>query len=157
MGGNSYLLCQGSLMILRVNICKQKGECLPLPGAQNIFILRCTKKVISTDHESLLGILNNKQDINSIANPCISNLKQKTFRYEFTTQYNPGKWNRGPHAYYQNPVAELMIHSICTEPNSNDISECEKIEALTPITVQTNITDLYKNEQISVSIPNPNI
>lgn len=41
-----------------------------------------------------------------------------------------------------------MICSICTEPNSNDISESEKIEELTAITVQTTIIKLYKNEQI---------
>ena len=57
-----------------------------------MFILGCTELVISTDYKPLLGFLNNSQDISSIVNPCISNLKQKTRRYQFTTQYNPSKW-----------------------------------------------------------------
>ena len=41
-----------------------------------------------------------------------------------------------------------MICSICTEPNSNDISESEKVEELTTLTIQLTTTKLYKNEQI---------
>ena len=52
-----------------------------------MFVLGCTELVISTDHKPPLGILNN-HDINSIVNPHISNLKQKTLRYHFTTQPN---------------------------------------------------------------------
>lgn len=81
-------------------------------------------------------------------NPCITTLKQKTLRYQFITKYNTGKWNRGADVCSQNLIAQHMICSICTEPNSNDISESEKIEELTAITVQTTIIKLYKNEQI---------
>ena len=59
-----------------------------------MFVLGCKELVISTDHKHLLGILN-IPDINPIVNTCISNLKHKTLRYHFATQYNPGKWKRG--------------------------------------------------------------
>ena len=86
MVGNTYLQGQGSLMILRM-----LATIFSLEHAQ-VFILGCTELVISTDYKPLLGFLNNSQDISSIVNPCISNFKQKTRRYQFTTQYNPSKW-----------------------------------------------------------------
>ena len=61
---------------------------------------------------------------------------------------NP-EWNRGTNAFSQNPVAQTMVHSICTEQNTNKISESEKIEELTALNIQTTFTELYKNEQIS--------
>ena len=108
-----------------------------------MFVLGCTEIVISTDHKPLLGILNNC-DINSIINRLISNLKQKTLRYHFTTQYNRDKWNRGTDTCSQNPVDESMIQSICTKPNSH-ICASEKIEELTAFTVQITITKLFEN------------
>ena len=106
-----------------------------------MFALGCTELVISIDHKPLLGILNNC-DINTFVNPHISNLKQKTLRYHFTTQYNPGKWYRGADACSRNPVDQPIIRSIYTKPNSNDISPSEKIEELTAPTT----TKLFKNE-----------
>ena len=112
-----------------------------------MFVLGCRELAISTDHKPLLRILNN-HDINSVANPCISSLKQKTLRYHFTTQYNPGKWNRGADACSQNPVDQPMIHSICTKRNSS-ISASGKVEEVIASTIQLPITKLFKNEQIS--------
>ena len=113
-----------------------------------MFVLGCTELVISTDHKPLLGIFNNHCII-SIVNQHISNLKQKTLRYHFTTQYNPGKWNRGAEACSRNPVDQPISCSNYTKPNNNDISASEKIEELTACTIQTIITKLFKNEQIS--------
>ena len=42
-----------------------------------------------------------------------------------------------------------MVCSICTEPNSHDISKSEKIEELIALIIQTTITKLHKKEQIS--------
>lgn len=113
-----------------------------------MFVLGCTELVVSTDHKPLSGIFNNC-GINSIVSPHISNLKQKTLRYHFTTQYNPGEWNRGADACSWNPVDQPIICSIYNKPSSNDISASEKIEQLTASTIQTTITKLFINEQIS--------
>ena len=67
-----------------------------------LFTIGC-ENLISTDHHPLLGIFISKE-LNSIKNPWLCNLKEKSLKFSFNMQYNPGKWHRGPDAYSKNPI-----------------------------------------------------
>ena len=69
--------------------------------------------VISVDHEPWLGILNN---LGSISNPRIQNLKESTFGWKFDIVYDPGKWHQGPDAMSCNP----SLSAIRIDDTSND-------------------------------------
>ena len=70
-----------------------EGEALAIawsPEHSKMFTLGCNNLIISTEHCPLLGIFNNKE-LNSINNPGLCNLKEKTLKFKFNMQYNPGK------------------------------------------------------------------
>ena len=90
-----------------------EGEALAIAWSlqhARMFVLGCKDLMVSTDHRPLLGILKDR-DLNSISNPRIFNLKEKTLPFTFNVQYNPGKWHRGPDAFSRNPVAALIAES----------------------------------------------
>ena len=60
-----------------------------------MFVLGCPDLTITTDLIPLLNIFNNRA-LETIHNPRLSQLKQKTFRYSFKVVHVPGKSNRGP-------------------------------------------------------------
>ena len=88
-----------------------------------MFILGCNDLIVITDHKPLLGILNDR-DLSSIDNSRLSNLKEKTFKFGFKIQYNPGKWHRGPDALSRNP----SIHAISRLPNLSETHHTELLE-----------------------------
>ena len=111
------------------------------------FVKGCRKLTVSTDHKPLLGILQDRS-FASISNPRLLKLKQRTLPFHFKTQYNPGKWHRGPDALSRNPtqIAPILalfsvedectpqLESICTltvnpEPTIINITEMEKTAA----------------------------
>ena len=105
-----------------------EGEALAvtwaLDHAKN-FIHGCRNLIVVTDHKPLLGIFNDR-DLSSIPNPRISKLKERTFRYQFSTQYCPGKWQRGPDACSRNPSP---LHSlICQQPNIDEVNDSVGVE-----------------------------
>ena len=109
-----------------------------------MFTLGCNNLIISTDHCPLLGIFNNKE-LNSINSPQLCNLKEKTLKFKFNMQYNPGKWHRGPDACSANPTlpapklpeTNIMCCIIADSPTMTDIYNCEQIEN----TVEVNLND----------------
>ena len=81
-------------------------------------MLGCRDLIVSTDHKPLLGIFHDR-DLSSIPNDRISSLKEKTFRYQFSIQFCPGKWHRGPDAVSRNPsVSMVTLISIIRQPAS---------------------------------------
>ena len=77
-----------------------EGESLAVVRALDnarMLVLGCRDLIVSTDHKPLLGIFCDR-DLSSIHNDHISSLKEKTFCYQFSIQFCPGKWNRGPDA-----------------------------------------------------------
>ena len=67
------------------------------------YVKGCHKLTVSTDHKPLLGILQDRS-FATISNPRLLKLKQRTLPFHFKTQYNPGKWHRGPDALSRNPT-----------------------------------------------------
>ena len=54
------------------------------------FTLGCPHLYVGTDHKPLIGLLENS-DLDSIDNPRLVKLKEKTFRWSFKIVYIPGK------------------------------------------------------------------
>ena len=110
------------------NYSPTEGEALAVTYALNHaknFVLGCPNLIIVTDHESLLGIFNDC-DLQSITNPRISKLKEKTFRFKFTIQHCPGKWHRGPDACSRNPSPLLALSF--AKPELEDITSSNEID-----------------------------
>ena len=104
-----------------------EGEALAVAWSlqhARMFVLGCKDLIVSTDHRPLLGILKDR-DLNSITNPRIFNLKEKTLPYTFVTQYNPGKWHRGPDAFSRNPVAAMIAEPI--DDHNNQLHPTEEL------------------------------
>ena len=59
------------------------------------FTLGCDDLLVGTDHKPLLGILNNKP-MDTIDNPRILRIKEKTLAWRFKVIYVPGSKNGGP-------------------------------------------------------------
>ena len=77
-----------------------EGESLAVVWALDnarMFALGCRDLMVRTDYKPLLGIFCDR-DLNSILNDRISSLKEKTFRYQVSIQFCPGRWHRGPDA-----------------------------------------------------------
>lgn len=115
-----------------------EGELLAVSWALNhahVFTKGCPNLLISTDHKPLLGILNNKP-FENIVNPRILRLKEKTLPYNFTIQYNKGKWHRGPDALSRSPqmnLIEMLEPITVATSNHQDIFETDAIMALTNV------------------------
>ena len=70
-----------------------EGELLGVYNALHktrYFTLGCPHLYVGTDHKPLLGLLENT-DLDSIDNPRLVKLKEKTFRWSFKITYIPGK------------------------------------------------------------------
>ena len=93
-----------------------------------MFVLGCNDLIVSTDHEPLLGLLNDR-DLSKMPSKRLLNLKQRTLYYRFKIQYNPGKWHRGPDACSRNPVLALAILSD-TEPFIEELELESHIESV---------------------------
>ena len=95
-----------------------EGELLAVAWSLNhshIFTKGSPNLVAVTDHKPLLGILNEKP-LNDIKNPRIVRLKEQTLSFNFTIQYNRGKWQRGPDALSRSPqCSSLQLFGIESE------------------------------------------
>ena len=70
-----------------------EGECLVVVDALHKarhFVLGCKDLIIATDHQPLLGLLND------IGNPRLLSLKEKTLWFSFKVVYVPGRNHCGP-------------------------------------------------------------
>ena len=104
-----------------------------------MFVLGCRDLIVSTDLKPLLGIFRDR-DLSSTSNDCISSLKEKTFRYQFSIQFCPGKWHRGSDAVSRNPsVSMVSLISIIRQPAS--------IKDLNSLITLQEIQDACKSDQ----------
>ena len=62
-----------------------------------MLVLGCEDLIVATDHLPLLGIFND-QDLGTIVNPRIQDLKGKTLRFRLTIQHCPDAMSRYPAA-----------------------------------------------------------
>ena len=67
------------------------------------YVLGCKDLVIATDHNPLLGIFGDRS-LESVDNPRLRKLKEKTLAYRFTMVHVPGRKHCGPDALSRNPV-----------------------------------------------------
>ena len=75
-----------------------EGECLAVVDALHKarhFILGCKDLIIATDHQPLLGLLNDRS-LADIGNPRLLSLKEKTLWFSFKVVYVPGRNHCGP-------------------------------------------------------------
>ena len=99
-----------------------EGEALAVAWSlehAKFFVLGCKHLLVSTDHRSLTGILQDR-DLGTIKNPRILSIKERTLQFSFRIQYNPGKWHRAPDALSRNPTPELqaIISESANDPAS---------------------------------------
>ena len=66
------------------------------------FILGCPNLIVATDHQALLGILNDRH-LETIENPRLLRMKEKTLMYDFRIIYVPGKTHFGPDFLSRHP------------------------------------------------------
>ena len=93
------------------------------------FLIGCPDVILATDHQALLSILNNRA-LESITNPRLVRLKEKTLMYNFKVVYVPGKEHHGPDFLSRYP-AESARHEN-EDPNAEDkeIEEESKLFAI---------------------------
>ena len=75
-----------------------EGECLAVADALHKarhFVLGCNNLLVATDHQPLLGLLNDKS-LADIENPRLLSLKEKTLWFNFKVIYVPGRKHCGP-------------------------------------------------------------
>ena len=85
-----------------------EGEALAVAYALEkckMFVLGCPDLIIATDHQPLLNILNDRA-LETIHNPRLSMLKEKTLRYSFKVVHVPGKLNSGPDFASRYPISD---------------------------------------------------
>ena len=85
------------------NYAPIEGECLGVASALHktrYYTQGCDKLLIGTDHKSLLGVLNDRS-MESIDNPGLIRLKEKTLGWRFKIIHIPGKKLCGPDALSQ--------------------------------------------------------
>ena len=94
-----------------------------------MFVSGCPNLIVVTDHEPLLGILGDRS-LSDIPNPRLFKIKQKTLRYRFTIQHNPGKWHRGSDAMSRNPgLIKAIMDEVRSTPSPVEAAEVEEVEA----------------------------
>ena len=85
-----------------------EGEALAVVYALEtcrMFVLGCPDLLVATDHKPLVPILNSKA-LESIKNPRLLNLKEKTLMYRFTAKHVPGKTHYVADAASRNPAKQ---------------------------------------------------
>ena len=83
-----------------------EGEALAVVYAlqkTKYFVLGCKQLIIATDHRPLLGIFNDR-DLESVENPRLRKLKEKSLVFRFSMTHVPGRKHPGPDAMSRNPV-----------------------------------------------------
>ena len=123
-----------------------EGECLAVSWSLDnarMFVLGCKELIIVTDHKPLLGILNNRE-LNTISNPRLQTLKEKTLKYNFTVQYCPGKWQRGADSVSRYPCKDSIsfFNLIRCNATDGDTTAAYAIEADTCYALSQNVNIL---------------
>ena len=95
------------------NYAATEGELLALADALHktkYFTLGCPNLILGTDHMPLLGLLENR-NLDSIDNPRLVRLKEKTLGWSFTVVYIPGKKLGGTDALSRYGVRHCQEHT----------------------------------------------
>lgn len=95
-----------------------------------MFVTGSNNLIVSTDHEPLTGVLGDR-DLAEVTNPRLFKLKQKTLRYRYKIQYNPGKWHRASDAVSRSPVDAIraIFELIREAPSESELAFIEETEA----------------------------
>ena len=135
-----------------------EGEALAIAWALNhahMFTKGCPNILVSTDHQPLLGIFNDKP-LEAIKNHRLVRLKEQTSSFDFSVQYNRGKWHRGPDALSRNPsgtstslVQFMDIFSLCHESPADNLLKTD-ITAAPEIAAAHLNSPCYTSPDVSV-------
>lgn len=104
-----------------------EGEALAVTYALEkcrMFTLGCSDLTIATDHKPLVKILGDSS-LDSIKNPRLFNLKEKTLPYRYTIKHVPGTWHKAPDACSRQPNRKpdslLSTLNACTRTDITDV------------------------------------
>ncbi len=89
-----------------------------------MFILGCPNQVVSTDHLSLVGILNDRA-LEGLPNPRLLRFKEQTIRFTFRIQHSKGQLNSGSDALSRFPYRtkeEQQVDLEAIHVSCNDIA-----------------------------------
>ena len=107
------------------NYAPIEGECLGVANALKkirYYTQGCEKLIVGVDHKPLLGVLNDKS-LESIDNPRLMKLKEKTLGWRFQIIHIPGRKLGAPDAFSRSPVA---INSISLEED-DETPTCKEV------------------------------
>ncbi|KAG0696645.1 hypothetical protein GWK47_026476 [Chionoecetes opilio] len=95
-----------------------------------MFVLGYLTLIVVVNHRPLLAILSDRTP-DSVPNPRLFRLKERTLRYHFTIQHTNGKWHRGPDAMSRFPPH--VPHNparIAASPESPDVVQAVSTTAI---------------------------
>ena len=107
------------------NYAPIEGECLGVANAlkkTRYYTQGCEKLIVGVDHKPLLGVLNDKS-LESIDNPRLMKLKEKTLGWRFQIVHIPGRKLGAPDAFSRSPAA---INSITVEED-DEAPTCREV------------------------------
>ena len=87
-----------------------------------MFVMGCPSLVVAVDHKPLTRILNDRP-LETIENPVLLRLKEKTLPYNFDIVHIPGKRNCGPDATSRYPTKTASIHDD-TDTLHKELTKC---------------------------------
>jgi hypothetical protein len=95
-----------------------EGEALAIAYGlekSRMFTLGCSDLLVATDHKPLVKILGDSA-LNTITNPRLFSLKEKTLRYRYKIKHVPGTWHCAPDACSRQPAKSLTATiTTCTQ------------------------------------------
>ena len=128
-----------------------EGEALAIAYALEkckMFVLGCPDLTIATDHKPLVNIFNDRA-LETIHNPRLSQLKEKTLRYSFKVVHVPGKSNRGPDFTSRYPITDSPLPLI----EESSTRACAAFQAKqVPTVTWENIKDAAVSDEECVTL-----
>ena len=91
------------------------------------YTLGCPKRIVATDHKPLLGILGDRA-LESIDNPRLVRIKQRTLPWNYELKHVPGKQQIASDGFYRRKQCAILAQIFTEEVNHNDF--CEAAVAL---------------------------
>ena len=88
-----------------------------------MFVMGCPKLVVAVDHKPLTRILNDRP-LETIENPVLLRLKEKTLPYNFDIVHIPGKRNCGPDAASRYPTRTAPMMHDDTDALHEELTKC---------------------------------
>ena len=116
-----------------------EGEALAVAFGLNsckYFILGCQNLILAVDHKPLIKILNNRS-LESISNPRLVQLKEKTLRFQYKIVHVPGKLHAAPDHLSRFPAADLNPTSTTEEETTSSAHASHRADAIESISWDT--------------------